>query len=175
MAGSSNPSGGQPPGVDVSANAVVDMHGALIPLEPLVIEHGAKVYSGVDKARMSYEMTPMKARHPALAIKIRGLVSNLCRALRFRHYARFDFRCDLETGAIIFLEANYCPSFAPDDDFAVSASASGLSHHELLKRVLCSADADRSASIWFEELPGSVKKIWNPDSLASLVRCQNPD
>jgi D-alanine-D-alanine ligase len=157
-------------GVDVSANAAVDADGHLVPLEPVVVEHGATLYGGTEKARMSHAARPLRRTHPELARQVKSTVATLCRVLRFSHYARFDFRCDLEAGAVVFLEANYCPSFEPEDDFAVSARAAGVSYAQLLERVLRTAEADRAASEWFRGLPSHVRRTWIPADLAAHVR-----
>lgn len=158
-------------GVDVSANAAVDDTGRLVPLEPIVVDHGAAVYGGPQKARMSHSSRPLRSRHQVLAAHVEATVAKLCRALRFRHYARFDFRCDLDAGIAVFLEANYCPSFEPRDDFAVSAHAAGVNYSELVRRVLCAADTDRASSAWFRSLPNPIRKTWDdPAALAAHIR-----
>ena len=157
-------------GLDISANAAVDETGEIAPLEPMIVEHASTVYGGREKALMSHVATPLRDFDAGAADQIRSQVAQLCAALRFRHYARFDFRWDPVNGRAFFLEANYCPSFERNDDFAKSGQASGLSYRELLSRILSAAEHDRESERWFHELPGSVRQAWTPEKLVEFVR-----
>lgn len=158
------------PGHDISANAAVDETGNLMPLEPLLIEHGLPIYDGDAKARMSHRTRPLRELNSGAADRIRAQVAQLCTALRFQHYARFDFRWNPADGSIVFLEANYCPSFDIADDFAASARASGVDYRKMLTHILGAAERDRAKYRWFNELPNSVRRAWKPTDLAEFVR-----
>jgi D-alanine-D-alanine ligase len=157
-------------GLDVSANAAADGGGHLIALEPMVVDHGATVYGAAEKTRMQHRLVPLRELHESMANSVMGLVDKLSRILRFRHYARFDFRCDLQSGSIVFLEANYCPCFDRSGDFALAAAASGIGYDQLLSRILADAERDARANSWFANLPAGVRKAWRAEDLAAHIR-----
>ncbi len=157
-------------GLDVTANAAPDAEGNLVPLEPLILRHGQPVYSGSAKAQMAHERVPLRACAPETADTVKRAVARLCEVLRFRHYARFDFRLEEASGQPFLLEANLCPSFEPEDDFAKSAAASGIGYAELLMRILEAAESDRVTGRSFADLPLRLRSTWSPDALVEFIR-----
>jgi D-alanine-D-alanine ligase-like ATP-grasp enzyme len=134
------------PGFDISANLSCDEYGRLVALEPVMIESEVGVDTGAMKNRLPG--APARARNPLASFSkdLRNFVMSqtprLGQMLRFRHYARFDLRFNPMDDTLYFLEANICPSFEPDDDFAYGASLAGISFEDLLRRTLVAAWSD---------------------------------
>ena len=57
------------------------------------------------------------------------------RALRIRGYGRIDLRVTPE-GEIVILEANPNPNLDRDDEFAQSATKTGLNYPRMIQRIL---------------------------------------
>lgn len=134
------------PGFDISANLSCDEEGGLIPLEPVMIESEVGIDTGAMKNRLP--AAPLRSRKPlsdfstTLRDSLMLITPSLGYMLRFRHYARFDFRFNPDDGKLYFLEANICPTFEPDDDFAYGADLRGISFLDLLRRTLVAAWSD---------------------------------
>ena len=69
---------------------------------------------------------------PKLEEEVRRISESAFQALNLRHYARLDFRLDLE-GRPWLLEANSLPGLDPEySDFPHAAKLAGISYHQLI-------------------------------------------
>jgi D-alanine-D-alanine ligase len=77
------------------------------------------------------------------------LAKRIFRALHMTGYARMDLRMR-EDGRIFLLEANANPDLTYGEDFAESASASGLTYEDLIRRIVSIGRAYRPEWRMFE-------------------------
>ena len=70
--------------------------------------------------------------------KIEHVARRVYRILKLRGFARLDLRLTPE-GQVFVLEANPNPSLALYDDFAASAAEAGVTHEELMAKILALA------------------------------------
>lgn len=84
-----------------------------------------------------YDTQPILTK--AQALKIENYAKKAFRALGCRDVARMDFRMD-NSGRLYFLECNALPGLSPEwSDLCVIARAAGISHQELIKRIISPA------------------------------------
>lgn len=143
-------------GVNISANAATDEKGRIVALEPIFVEVEELVDSGLTKLNHQRTITPVANKDPGLANRIKRLVMELVRIFRFRHYARFDLRLEEDTGILYFLEANICPSFEPEDDFAIAARHSGITFKDLIRNSVAAGWRDACCEEHLSEVPAMV-------------------
>ncbi|HVV81471.1 MAG TPA: hypothetical protein VHE35_00280 [Kofleriaceae bacterium] len=123
---------------------------ALPPIEVLFtgLPDGApKVYSAKakwDKGSEEYQGThPVLAELPdELRARVQKVSLDAYRALRVRDYGRVDLRV-ADTGEIYVLEVNASCYLERHDEFTMAANAAGLSHEQLVQRIVEAAAARR--------------------------------
>jgi D-alanine-D-alanine ligase len=94
-----------------------------------------------DEASYIYNATPSVAAvglGDALEAEVRATALAAYRAIGLRDYGRVDLRLD-SAGRPVVLEVNPNPDISPGAGFAKAAARSGLSHDELVARIVRSA------------------------------------
>jgi D-alanine-D-alanine ligase len=150
-------------GFDISANLACHPDSTFLPLTPAIIETEIGIYTGAIKNIV--QNAPKKKRYSladynsVLSDDIKNIALSLGSCFKFRHYARFDLRYELATQKIFFLDANICPSFEPNDDYAFTANLTGLSFPDLVSNILAAAFADATSQVHLREVPAKMRQI----------------
>ena len=131
--------GGREFTVGVLENGCLDV---LPPMEIIYLhDEPCPIYSYAYKLEwqnfLRYETRPLLSQ--ALRARLENYACRAFRALGCRDVARFDFRMDHKNN-LYFLECNALPGLAPDwSDLCLISSAAGISHQELIQRILAPA------------------------------------
>jgi len=110
----------------------------LHPMEIVFLKENFPIYSYASKIDwqeyLRYDTKPELTK--AQAAKITNYAERAFRALGCRDVARIDFRMDKQ-GRLYFLECNALPGLSPEwSDLCVIARAAGLSHQDLIERIM---------------------------------------
>jgi hypothetical protein len=137
-------------GFDVSANLSANEQGALTPHCPVAVVYPSGYASPAEKlgafANSGVRRMPLTQLDESLAARLRDAMPAIAGHFSFRHYARFDFRYSASSGKLYFLEANLCPNFEPEDNFAVGANWTGIDYSEIFRRIFSTACRDGGLS-----------------------------
>jgi D-alanine-D-alanine ligase len=131
--------GGREFTVGVLENSTLEV---LPPMEIIYLcDEPCPIYSYAYKlnwqAFLRYETKPHLNK--ALKTRLENYALRAFKALGCRDVARFDFRMD-HKGQLYFLECNALPGLAPDwSDLCLISTAAGISHQELIQRILTPA------------------------------------
>jgi len=119
-----------------------DENGILQPLEFMIVNTQSDIFTSELKNIECNKVSYIALNDNKLIKKLKKLILKISKILKFRHFARFDFRYQPITRKLYFLEANLCPSFAEDDDFFNCAKISGLSFKNIIENITKAALTD---------------------------------